>query len=226
MTNMKMKIIRNVQFMPSIKTDDEKRSFFDAILYVDLYEVSTTANDLAPTPDEQEEEESARFPDSTLTPGQIQQSIEWKTIRFFSEVFRVMAEGVGSERDVVAFARNKLMRNEEDVGRVASCALHMPLCLVEKVVADILRSRREVLRTRELAEADGWTFEQRRGPGPCMVDGEDMLEQRDSEIFHRRIDRFLELEGARDRVIRDLERMEGGVGIADDYAGDNYARNA
>ncbi|KAH6847832.1 hypothetical protein B0I37DRAFT_431698 [Chaetomium sp. MPI-CAGE-AT-0009] len=235
-----MGIFYGMQFPLSVETDDEKRRYFFAISHVELDLELAPANDVPLTSNERQE---SAAPPATNPPGPSPRvtwargytppmprsllkkepvigrhretanaTMAWRTIRFFSAVFRVMIEEVGSKPDVVASARARLM-GEDNVG-IAQCAWAMPLDMVEKAVDNILQRRREGMLRQALVEAGGGIFERRRGSDPCwMLESEKMVKQRDSDIFYRRVDRFLDLEDVKARLGRDLEMTKGGVTV-------------
>jgi hypothetical protein len=143
-----------------------------------------------------------------VNPATAEALMNWKTIRFFSELFRVMVEGVGGEADPIAYAHIRLRQNENEKKKmgVAECARSLPLVMVRRAADDFLRGRREVLRMQRLAEAKGETYKRRRGSEPGMLETEKLVRQWDSAVFNRRMDQYLELEDIRTLLLGEMAR--------------------
>ena len=229
-----MSILHESKFIPSVQTTDEKRIYFYAISHIPIDAQITPADDVTLTPEEHQKLTKPPSPDrpgaprvtssSTnhplppsrslidpkapmgVNPATAEALMDWKTIRFFSELFRVMIEGVGAEADPVAYAHRRLMQNRNTKMGVAKCARSLPLAMVRRAVEDLLLRRRGVLRRRALAEAEEEMYETRRGSEPGMLETEKLVRQWDSVVFYRRMDQYLELEDIRNSLLCEMAR--------------------
>ncbi|KAH6623070.1 hypothetical protein F5144DRAFT_605599 [Chaetomium tenue] len=144
-------------------------------------------------------------PSPYVSPAAAEALMSWKTIRFFSAVFRLMAKALAGNGDPVTYAHTELMK---DLTRpdMAACALTMPLDMVRGAVDYFVGRRREVMKRRALAEEMGGMYEQRRGSEPGMLETEKIAKQWDAVVFYQRLDKFIDLEAVRVAMRRELEK--------------------